>query len=95
MDLQDDDQVWSFRWANFSTNLPFADIDVIEVFPFNGDGDPDAGAPRINVASDFQGTLTLDGPLDQPVRTQLVGSPHAGSGHLVLRHGGRPQDPLV
>jgi hypothetical protein len=71
VDLQDDDQVWSFRWSNFSTNLPFSDVDVIDVFPFNGDGDPDAGAPRNNVASDFQGVLTLSGPLDQPIRQPL------------------------
>ncbi|MCY7417364.1 MAG: hypothetical protein LH650_02510, partial [Chloroflexi bacterium] len=80
VDLQDDDQVWSFRWANFSTNLPFANIDVIDVFPFNGDGDPDAGAPRNNVASDFQGTLNLTGPLDQPVRQPLDRAAEPDSG---------------
>ena len=95
VDLQDDDQVWSFRWSNFSTNLPFSDVDVIDVFPFNGDGDPDAGAPRNNVASDFQGTLTLSGPLDQPIRQPLHRARRTGYRYLVLRDGGGSQDHLV
>ena len=58
LDFQNDDQVWTMVWANTSDTLPFAAPDVIEVFPYNGDGQ---GAPseRETYFSDYHGTLTL------------------------------------
>ncbi|MFN8622577.1 MAG: SdrD B-like domain-containing protein [Chloroflexota bacterium] len=72
VDLQDDDQVWTLRWSNFSTSLPFAGVDLIDVFPFPGDGLPGSGSPRTGVTSAFSGSLTLTRLMDPPVRETVA-----------------------
>ncbi len=58
LDFQNDEQVWTMIWANTSDTLPFAAPDVIEVFPYNGDGQGSL-SERETYFSDYHGTLTL------------------------------------
>lgn len=58
LDFQNDEQVWSLRWGNTSGQITFAPPDVIDVFPFNGDG-RGALAEREVYESKFTGSLVL------------------------------------
>ena len=57
---------WSLDWANTSTVISFQPTDVIDVLPWNGDGDPAVGSARGQYASDYQGLSELTGPLAAP-----------------------------
>lgn len=57
---------WLVRWGNTSPFLAVANPDVIDVLPFNGDGDDGVGAPRDQFSSDYTGTAQLTGPLSAP-----------------------------
>ena len=58
LDFQDQNQVWTMVWKNTSNTVSFSAPDVIDVFPYNGDG-PGALAEREVYASDYDGTLAL------------------------------------
>ena len=57
---------WSLDWANTSTVISFQPPDLIDVLPFNGDGDPASGSARGQYASDYEGLSQLTGPLAAP-----------------------------
>ena len=58
LDFQNKQQVWTLIWANTSEFIPFVSPDIIDVFPFNGDG-PAALAAREQFSSAYTGTLNL------------------------------------
>ncbi|WP_194410028.1 DUF7507 domain-containing protein [Microbacterium cremeum] len=58
---------WSLDWANTSTVISFQPTDLIDVLPWNGDGDPAAGSARGQYASAYEGLSELTGPLAQPM----------------------------
>lgn len=57
---------WSLEWGNTSTVISFQAPDVIDVLPWNGDGDPASGSPRAQVPSSYTGLAQLTGPLAAP-----------------------------
>ncbi|QIG40994.1 hypothetical protein G5T42_17190 [Microbacterium sp. 4R-513] len=57
---------WSLDWANTSTVIPFQPTDLIDVLPWNGDGNPAAGSARGQYASDYEGLSQLTGQLAAP-----------------------------
>jgi uncharacterized repeat protein (TIGR01451 family) len=57
---------WSLDWTNTSTVISFQPTDLIDVLPWNGDGDPAVGSARSQVASDYQGLAQLTGALAAP-----------------------------
>lgn len=61
-----EEYVWSLDWANTSTVIAFQPTDLIDVLPWNGDGDPAAGSARGQYASDYDGVSELTGPLAAP-----------------------------
>ncbi|TDP99056.1 DUF7507 domain-containing protein [Leifsonia sp. 109] len=69
---------WSLEWGNTSTQIAFQPPDVIDVLPWNGDGDPASGSARSQYASDYTGTARLSGPLAAP--TYLRGATGAVPG---------------
>lgn len=81
IDPRNDEQVWTLTWANTSENLPFEPEDVIDVFPWNGDG-LQAGntlSTREGFASDFNGTLQLTAALPMPTK-RLNGAERPANG---------------
>ncbi|MEF3404914.1 DUF7507 domain-containing protein [Agromyces sp. CCNWLW203] len=61
-----EEYTWSLDWANTSTVIAFQPTDLIDVLPWNGDGDPAAGSARGQYASDYEGTAELTGALAAP-----------------------------
>lgn len=57
---------WSLEWGNTSTVISFQNPDVIDVLPWNGDGDPASGSARDQLASDYTGLARLVGPVAAP-----------------------------
>ncbi|SEB07209.1 DUF7507 domain-containing protein [Leifsonia sp. 21MFCrub1.1] len=57
---------WSLDWANTSTVISFLPTDLIDVLPWNGDGDPASGSARGQYASDYVGLSRLTGLLAAP-----------------------------
>lgn len=57
---------WSLEWGNTSTITAFQAPDVIDVLPWNGDGDPGSGSARSQYASAYVGTSRLTGQLAAP-----------------------------
>lgn len=73
-----EEYTWSLEWGNTSTQIAFQPPDVIDVLPWNGDGDPASGSARSQYASDYTGTARLSGPLAAP--TYLRGASGAVPG---------------
>ncbi|WP_194410027.1 DUF7507 domain-containing protein [Microbacterium cremeum] len=61
-----EDYTWSLDWGNTSTSISFLAPDVIDVLPWNGDGDPASGSARSQFPSEYTGLAQLTGPLTAP-----------------------------
>ena len=61
-----EEYTWTVDWGNTSTEIAFQPPDVIDVLPWNGDGDPASGSARSQFESDYTGLVQLTGPLDTP-----------------------------
>jgi hypothetical protein len=57
---------WTVDWGNTSTEIAFQAPDIIDVLPWNGDGDPASGSARSQYESDYTGLAQLTGPLAAP-----------------------------
>lgn len=57
---------WRLDWSNTTANVPFGAPDLIDVFPWNGDGASGALSKRDQYASDFTGTTGIQAALAQP-----------------------------
>ncbi|WP_207904569.1 DUF7507 domain-containing protein [Agromyces fucosus] len=57
---------WTVDWGNTSTEIAFQAPDVIDVLPWNGDGDAASGSARTQYESDYTGLVQLTGPLEAP-----------------------------
>ncbi|MGN8552124.1 UNVERIFIED_CONTAM: hypothetical protein OHV15_06035 [Microbacterium sp. SLM126] len=57
---------WTVDWGNTSTEIAFQAPDVIDVLPWNGDGDPASGSARTQYESDYTGLVQLTGSLAPP-----------------------------
>ena len=57
---------WSIDWANTSSVIAFTAPDIIDVLPWNGDGQAGVGSQRNQFASSYEGLAELTGPLAAP-----------------------------
>ncbi|KQZ83133.1 hypothetical protein ASD56_12450 [Microbacterium sp. Root166] len=57
---------WSVDWGNTSTEIAFQPPDIIDVLPWNGDGNSASGSARDQYESDYSGIVELTGPLPAP-----------------------------
>ncbi len=57
LDFEDDQQVWTLTWANFSAVIPIDVPYIYELFPYNGDGPGDLSTKPIT--SNFTGHYEL------------------------------------
>jgi uncharacterized repeat protein (TIGR01451 family) len=62
---QGDTYTWTLTWADTSS-VSFGKPQIIDVFPYNGDGTTTATSKRNAGSSVFSGTNTLNGALAQP-----------------------------
>ncbi|MEF3405374.1 DUF7507 domain-containing protein [Agromyces sp. CCNWLW203] len=58
---------WTVDWGNTSTEIAFQAPDIIDVLPWNGDGDAASGSARTQYESDYTGLVQLNGPLEAPI----------------------------
>ncbi|MEM8706938.1 MAG: SdrD B-like domain-containing protein, partial [Actinomycetota bacterium] len=71
--------VWTLQWGNTSEHLVIDAIDLIDVLPWNGDGDGSA-SERNRLSSGFGGDLQLAGVPANPTRSTDGGDPTTESG---------------
>jgi len=71
-----DSYTWKLTWADTSS-VSFGKPQVIDVFPYNGDGTTSATSKRNSGSSAFSGTNTLNAALAQP--TYDTGSASSGA----------------
>ncbi len=64
-----DTYTWKLTWANTSGQVDMLAPDVIDVLPWNGDGDPGSLSRRALIPSSYAGAHGLSGPLAQPTYT--------------------------
>ncbi|MGA7147756.1 MAG: SdrD B-like domain-containing protein, partial [Microbacterium sp.] len=57
---------WAVEWGNTSTTVSFLAPDLIDVLPWNGDGEPGSLSRRAQLPSDYSGVVELTGPLSSP-----------------------------
>lgn len=70
---------WSLEWGNTSTEIAFRPTDIIDVLPWNGDGEAGSGSQRTQYASDFTGLARLAGPLTAPTYVRGATGPVPGT----------------
>ncbi len=79
LELQLDTQTYEIGWTNLSTDFDFAAPDIIDVFPYNGDGINPINI-RTEFDSQYSGAYFLTDWMEDPTTTSVDGSTNVTGG---------------